>query len=540
MKISKVPFATIISTLLASRGTSATDLAARQAPSCCDALQTAVPGKVFSPTSKEYLTSVSTYWAVQARLEPSCIVTPASSDEVSDVVKALVKSKCQFAIKSGGHAPVAGSNNIKDGVTVDLGALNDVTLSTDNKTASIGPGARWGEVYKVLDPLGVAVSGGRAASVGVGGLITGGTFFEIYKTAGAARLNLNSGGNSFFAARNGFVCDNVENFEIVLGSGEIVNANQSLKSDLFKALKGGSSNFGIVTRFDMFTFEQSRLWGGTVVYPSTTEAQQIKAFTSFGGKIGNDPYGSLISQWTSSAGSDEPNIVNIYEYTKPEADARAFDTHRAIEGAIANTMRIETLTNLTEELEAPVDLRSYFSTLTFANNETVMQEVVNISNRFYQKYKTVANLQWYAQFQPLPLSLLNHSRERGGNVLGLDRAKENLIGTSALYDNLTTARLLILAQVVLLFAQWSRAEDDGIMNEAAEQLLKEVKDYTVREKADNDWVYLNYAYPSQDPLKGYGPDNFNFIRATSQKYDPDQVFQKLNVGGFKWSGSGLQ
>ena len=89
----------------------------------------------------------------------------------------------------------AGSANIANGVTIDLGALNSVSVSSDHSITSVGGGARWESVYLKLDAMELAVSGGRVADVGVGGLTTG-------------------GGNSFFAPREGFVCDNVENFEV--------------------------------------------------------------------------------------------------------------------------------------------------------------------------------------------------------------------------------------------------------------------------------------------------------------------------------------
>lgn len=50
--------------------------------------------------------------------------------------------------------------------------------------------------------------------------------------------------------------------EVVLPSGEIVNANATSNSDLWRALKGGSNNFGVVTRIDLKTFPQGKFWGG--------------------------------------------------------------------------------------------------------------------------------------------------------------------------------------------------------------------------------------------------------------------------------------
>lgn len=57
---------------------------------------------------------------------------------------------------------------------IDLAAVNQVTVAPDQKTTSIGPGNRWLDVYTKLDALNLTVPGGRVASVGVGGLVTGG------------------------------------------------------------------------------------------------------------------------------------------------------------------------------------------------------------------------------------------------------------------------------------------------------------------------------------------------------------------------------
>jgi FAD/FMN-containing dehydrogenase len=123
---------------------------------------------------------------------------------VNTLVEGASCSSTKFAVRSGGHTVWAGSNNINNGVTVDLGLMNDVTLDKNASVASIGPGARWMNVYGALDPDGWTVPGGRAGSVGVAGFLTG-------------------GGNSFFTARKGFACDNVKNFEVVTASG-LVNA----------------------------------------------------------------------------------------------------------------------------------------------------------------------------------------------------------------------------------------------------------------------------------------------------------------------------
>jgi FAD/FMN-containing dehydrogenase len=47
-------------------------------------------------------------------------------------------------------------------------------LSADKTVASLGPGARWHDVYHSLEPHNLTVMGGRLGSLGVGGFLSGG------------------------------------------------------------------------------------------------------------------------------------------------------------------------------------------------------------------------------------------------------------------------------------------------------------------------------------------------------------------------------
>lgn len=85
------------------------------------------------------------------------------------------------------------------------------------------------------------------------------------------------GGLSFFSSREGLICDNVINYEVVLASGEVVSCNANDHQDLWKALRGGGNNFGIVTRYDMRTFKQGPFWGGSVFYYPGSFPSQIDA-----------------------------------------------------------------------------------------------------------------------------------------------------------------------------------------------------------------------------------------------------------------------
>ncbi|EHK99724.1 putative 6-hydroxy-D-nicotine oxidase [Glarea lozoyensis 74030] len=138
-----------------------------------------------------------------------------------------------------------------------------VSLNSDRTVAKVGAGNNWYDVYKVLDPLGISVVGGREAGVGVGGLLLG-------------------GGISYFSGRYGWGCDNVLNYEVVLANGKIVNASPYRNAALYWALRGGSgTNFGIVSRFDLGAFEQGLLWGGNRFYLWDNKDVLVDTFAKF-------------------------------------------------------------------------------------------------------------------------------------------------------------------------------------------------------------------------------------------------------------------
>lgn len=121
--------------------------------------------------------------------------------------------------------------------------MTTLSLNSDKSVLSVGPAYRWGEVYKWLGKYNLTVPGGRLSPVGVPGLLL-------------------AGGINFYGNQKGFSADNVVTYEVVLAAGTIVYASKTSNPDLFWALKGGSSNFGIVTRFDIKTVPSKKVFAG--------------------------------------------------------------------------------------------------------------------------------------------------------------------------------------------------------------------------------------------------------------------------------------
>lgn len=108
------------------------------------------------------------------------------------------------------------------------------------------------------------------------------------------------------------------NYEIVLADGTITTANENVNSDLFETLKGGSNNFGIVTRFDMKTFPAHDVYDGIVTFPMDAEAAVTDAFIDFTKQlhVANDSH--IIALWASMPRRDIALLSGIIpDHTQP-------------------------------------------------------------------------------------------------------------------------------------------------------------------------------------------------------------------------------
>jgi FAD/FMN-containing dehydrogenase len=185
-------------------------------------------------------------------------------------------TRTPFAVKGGGHATNQGFSSTT-GVQISMARFNEVTYNPKTKTALIGAGLIWDDVYAALEPYDVQVVGGRSPGVGVAGFTLGGGGSSVF-ACDDIRLDLVSSGYSFLTNQYGLGADNVAQYELVLPTGNIVNVTAQSHPDLFFGLRGGFNNFvsfwlfldsptttqprsqGIVTRFTLKTHPVSQCW----------------------------------------------------------------------------------------------------------------------------------------------------------------------------------------------------------------------------------------------------------------------------------------
>ncbi|KAH8424888.1 FAD-binding oxidoreductase [Aspergillus melleus] len=484
---------------------------------CCLALTSALgSGKVALPGTNPYQVSRESYFASQnTDLQPLCVVFPDSAEDVSSVITRLVatdailpeheQSGCYFAIRSGGHNSFGGASNIQHGITIDLRALNTIRVQYPPEKSAfpnvyIGAGATWGDVYGQLDSVGLAVAGGRAAQVGVGGLTLG-------------------GGISYFSPRHGWTCDNVIGAEIVLANGTIVHLNEAEHSVELAALRGGGSNFGVVTGFDLRAFPQGPIYGGSVRYMIGSVDAQLRAFAELSdpkGQVNYDENASLITSF-AFAGGQGSEVVNSIVYT---GELKDNDEHPAVYDAffeiphVSSTLRIAPLHDVAIEQGSfsPRGKRQ-LSVVTTHNSTVPMLNATYMRwNASLAAIQQVPGIVWSISLEPLPPAIYARAPDR--NAMGLSDCEESLV-------------------VTLLSATWDDAADDTLVEEAARTLFSGIEADAHYLEAYHPFVYLNYAAQWQDPIASYGPKSVDMLRRVSRELNPTGVFRQMMPGGFK-------
>lgn len=137
------------------------------------------------------------------------------------------------------------------------------------------------------------------------------------------------------------ICDNIVNYEVVLASGEVINANAHENSDLWRSLRGGGNNFCVVTRFDFRTFKQGDFWGGAIFYFPPSFPSQIEALVHELKKpdTSNETHIMLSLLWAAQFG--QPMCLNQLYYTQ----------------AIENPPELEPFSRVQPQLEQMSSLR---------------------------------------------------------------------------------------------------------------------------------------------------------------------------------------
>ncbi|KAF6803641.1 FAD binding domain-containing protein [Colletotrichum sojae] len=470
--------------------------------SACDQLNAIASNATLFPNSTAYETQRINVWDKRANLHPACIYMPSTAEDVAKAVEIFHANKAPFAVKGGGHmnarsnGQYPGSNTIDDGVLLALNGLNAIKGNPDDNNIEVGPGNKWVDVYQALHPYGQYAIGGRLKTIGVPGLTL-------------------IGGVSYFLNKYGFSMDNILSYDVVLGNGTQVVASNASNPELFWALKGGGSNFGIVTKFVMKTYNIPLVTSTLQIFPESAIRQFIEATCDMAlSEDGSVGAGAVINMnYNTTTKETIPQVFGLQETT--DSPPSRFANFTAIPDATTRVHNVTAPIYWHSQMESPNQMfRIQFGHQTIKPDAARLYEIYQAWVEAIQDVADVEGLRPTYILNIVPKSASTVAKTNGvGNTFGLDDDQ------SYIWWQFTTS--------------WARAEDDLRMTAWTQSLLARHHEINRKLGLATEFIYMGDAGEFQKPFPQYGAENLEKMRAVRDQYDPDLVFTKLNWGGFK-------
>ena len=193
---------------------------------------------------------------------PAMIVRCNDTAGVVAAVELARARQLPLSVYGSGHG-VSGSAVIDGGLCADLRGMKAVAVDADARTLVAEAGLTWGEIDAATQEHGLAVTGGRVSTTGIGGLALG-------------------SGSGWLERKLGYTCDSLLEAEVVTADGRVVTASANENAELFWALHGGGGNFGIVTRFTLRLHPVGPLLlAGMLLYPAEMARDVVRNWRDF-------------------------------------------------------------------------------------------------------------------------------------------------------------------------------------------------------------------------------------------------------------------
>jgi FAD/FMN-containing dehydrogenase len=407
---------------------------------------------------------------------PLAIVRAANDGDVAEAVRFASGHGVPLAVRGGGHS-VAGHSAVDDAIVIDLSSMKGIDIDPVARVARVQGGVTSGDLAGPASRYGLALTTGDTASVGFGGLATG-------------------GGIGFMVRKYGLTIDNLLAARVVTAAGEIVTANEHEHSDLFWAIRGGGGNFGIVTEFVLQLASVPQILGGDLFLPATREV--IRGYLEYTASAPDDlttiasimhappaPFIpeewvgklvlSIIACWTGDIESGERALAPLRALATPIADLLRPMPYASIYESTAH-----------QEHRHGVAIRSMFA-------HELSDDLLDRSLAAMERASS-------------PFSIV-HLRGLGGAMARVSRDATAFAHRDARY-------------MFAIIGLWlDPTEDDSAHRAWVNTLWQEVRH-------EGDGVYVNFV-ADEGPERvhdAYPPDTYARLAQIKRQYDPDNLF----------------
>jgi FAD/FMN-containing dehydrogenase len=220
-----------------------------------------VRGAVLGPDDAGY-DEARKIWNGLIDRRPALIVQCTGAADVVDAVNFAREHDLLLSIKAGGHN-VAGNAVNDGGLVVDLSQMRGVHVDPASQTVRVQGGATLGDMDRETQLFALAVPAGVVSTTGVAGLTL-------------------HGGAGHLRRKYGLSIDSLLSVDIVTADGVLRRASATENEDLFWAVRGAGSNFGVVTSFEFQAHPVGPMvMVGAVFYPLEDVRELLPAWRDY-------------------------------------------------------------------------------------------------------------------------------------------------------------------------------------------------------------------------------------------------------------------
>lgn len=332
-------------------------------------------------------------------------------------------------------------------------------------------------------------------------------------------------GLRYMSTQYGWAASSVLEFEIVFANGTVGHINKDNHPDIFRVLKGGGNNVGVVTNYKLQAHRQGNIWGGNLVYLRTPEKdkQLLKAVRDWTEYNEDDKAAVIVTVARANINVVDSWIIFLI-YDGPSHPSGLFKNFTDI-NSLLDTTRTRTyadlmaLSNWVVIKGNVVNIATETIPLPSAANAVEIMEGLhshwwNISSTTLLVPGIVASIAW----QPFPKKIAQRARKLCPDLIDADADVDRIIiemnyafTSQSLYEKMANTMEATYSGVRSRVLAW---QAQGKLPDA----------YLP--------VFINYGFYRQDYFGRLRPESRALARKVIDEVDPRGRFQ-TRTGGWK-------
>ncbi|WP_405984788.1 FAD-binding oxidoreductase [Streptomyces sp. NBC_00872] len=227
-----------------------------------DALASQLTGSLFTPGDPGY-TAEAVAFNLRSQHRPLLIVAAADHADVRAAVRFAAAHGLPVGVMATGHQPFPLADRF---VLITTRGMGAVEIDAARRTARVEAGAVWGDVVEAARTAGLAPLNGSSPGVGVVGYVLGGGLSPV------------------LGRKYGWAADHVSAIDVVTADGQLRHLTEDSEPELFRSMRGGRSNFGVVTSMEIGLFPVTSFYGGGIFYTAEHTAAVLHAYRDVVGR----------------------------------------------------------------------------------------------------------------------------------------------------------------------------------------------------------------------------------------------------------------